>query len=317
MSGKCGEFRNVIRANLDRGAKGLEFGPSFNPIARKADGYNVVVVDHATKDDLLRKYEGQPVEFERIEDVDVVWRGQDLRDELGTGTFDYIIASHVIEHVPCVVSFLRLCQDLLSDSGRLYLLVPDKRFCFDVFRPPTSLGLVLDAWFEKRTRPVPYQVFDQISYSGVCLGSPNWSVDTPRYFSSNGDSVAAYEVYKAARADESYRDVHCWTFVPSSFRLMILELRAIGLISLGEAFFSDTKGCEFYTVLSKSVAEESIERKTELLNAQLDELGCYGRGSGAGKVGVLAWIKAVLKAYVARYPRLKLALKRIVRYGRG
>jgi SAM-dependent methyltransferase len=306
-------FRDAIRSRLDKSAKGLEFGPSFNPIARKADGFNVVVVDHASQEELRQKYQGQPVELDRIEVVDVVWRGQDLREELEQRTFDYIIASHVIEHVPCLVSFLRLCQDLLNEEGKLFLLVPDKRYCFDVFRPLTSLGLVLDAWFEKRTRPSPSQVFDQIAYSGTCLGSPNWSADTPRSYASNGDTAAAFDAYMAARSDDAYRDVHCWTFVPSSFRLIVSELKVLGLTALGEVESSGTKGCEFYICLSKSKGLKSSSDKLALLTSQLDELAHCRQGNGISGVGVFLWVKAVMRAYLARFPKLKLLLKRLAR----
>lgn len=307
------DFRKKIRQGLDKGLKGLEFGPSFNPIAPKAEGFNVVTVDHLSRDELVNKYRGEPVELERIEVVDVVWAGQDLRDTLGCGTFDYIIASHVVEHVPCLVSFLQLCQDMLNDTGRLYLLVPDKRFCFDVFRPLASTGLVLDAYFEKRTRPAPYQIFDQHGYSAKCLGSPSWSADTPRSFSVADDISAAFETYQAARSDETYRDVHCWVFVPSSFRRIVSELRRMGLIALGELSFADTKGCEFYLCLSKNAPADATPDRLTLLEGELAELGCYGANNGSPREFSMARLDATLRAHLSRYPRLKLFIKKILR----
>lgn len=307
------DFRATIRQGLDKGLKGLEFGPSFNPVAPKAEGFNIVTVDHLSKEELVNKYRGEPVELDRIENVDVVWAGQDLRDELGCGTFDYIIASHVVEHVPCLVSFLRLCQDLLNDMGRLYLLVPDKRFCFDVFRPLTSTGLVLDAYFEKRTRPAPYQIFEQHAYSAKCLGSPNWSADTPRSFSVADDIDAAFETYQAARSDETYRDVHCWVFVPSSFRRIVAELRSLGLIAFGELSFADTKGCEFYLSLSKNAPTDIAPGRLALLEGELTELACYGADNGNPRGFSMARLDATLRAYLSRYPGLKLFIKKILR----
>src|SRR5262245_51434967 len=42
--------------------------------------------------------------------------------------YDYIAASHVIEHVPDVIGWLRALHRLLRPSGVVFLVVPDKRF---------------------------------------------------------------------------------------------------------------------------------------------------------------------------------------------
>jgi hypothetical protein len=41
---------------LDKSGSGIEIGPSFSPIAPKAQGFKVKTLDHATADELREKY---------------------------------------------------------------------------------------------------------------------------------------------------------------------------------------------------------------------------------------------------------------------
>lgn len=141
---------------LDKAGLGLEIGPSHNPIAPKKKGFNVHILDHVSAADLRRKYAAHPVNLDNIEEVDFVWSGQRMPELIGqTQCYDWIIASHVIEHAPDLVSYLQQCEELLKPDGLLSLVVPDKRYCFDYFSPISSTGNVLDAYAEKRVRPSP------------------------------------------------------------------------------------------------------------------------------------------------------------------
>lgn len=95
---------------LDKKGLGLEIGPSHNPIAPKKKGFNVHILDHATADQLRMKYKGHEiygVKLENIEEVDFVWHGEPFQKLIGkTGCYDWIIASHVIEHIPDLISHL-------------------------------------------------------------------------------------------------------------------------------------------------------------------------------------------------------------------
>jgi hypothetical protein len=52
---------------------------------------------------------------------------------------------HVLEHTTDLIGFLNDCDSLLKKDGVLSLAVPDKRYCFDRFRPLTGIGRVIDA----------------------------------------------------------------------------------------------------------------------------------------------------------------------------
>ena len=110
---------------------------------------------------LREKYAVHGVDVDAIEDVDVVWSGGPLAPPLQhLAPFDYIIASHVIEHLPDPLGFLTDCESLLKPSGVLSLVVPDSRYCFDCLRPLTSIGQWVDARLAGRVVHTPGTVLD-------------------------------------------------------------------------------------------------------------------------------------------------------------
>jgi SAM-dependent methyltransferase len=241
---------------LDRKGLGLEIGPSHNPIAPKKKGFNVHILDHATAEQLREKYKGHEiygVKLENIEEVDFVWRGESLPELIGkTGCYDWIIASHVIEHIPDVISFLQQCEMLLKPKGILSLVIPDKRYCFDYFSSSSSSGNLLDAYSEKRLKPSPGQIFDHFVDASKRKGNIAWSSDgkdgADELLHTFAEAQAQW-IRSAAAID--YIDVHCWRFTPASFRLLISDMLNLGLIGLDIKSEFNTAGCEFYVSLGK------------------------------------------------------------------
>ena len=121
-----GELDRVDKALslLSKKGLGLEIGPSHNPVAPKRKGFNVHIVDHLDANGLRQKYEEHDVNAKNIEEVDFVWDGRPLPELIGqTACYDWIIASHVIEHVPDFVGFLQQCQDLIKEGGYISLII--------------------------------------------------------------------------------------------------------------------------------------------------------------------------------------------------
>jgi SAM-dependent methyltransferase len=59
---------------------------------------------------------------------------------------DFIIASHIIEHLANPLSMLEDCHRILRTGGRLILLVPNRHATFDRDRAPTPLAHVVDEY---------------------------------------------------------------------------------------------------------------------------------------------------------------------------
>ncbi len=139
-----------ILRHIDKNGYGIEIGPSHNPIAAKKDGYKTHIIDHMSREQLIVKYEDHSVNLHNIEEVDFVWKGERYSELTGkTQYYDWIIASHIIEHTPDFIGFLNDCDAILKDDGVISLVVPDKRYCFDHYRPITGISKIIDSHFQK------------------------------------------------------------------------------------------------------------------------------------------------------------------------
>jgi SAM-dependent methyltransferase len=263
----------LLRSMLPLHGQGLEIGPGYNPLLPKAEGFQVETADYTDAEGLRRKYAGNPhVDPARIEEVDhVLAGGHSLAEAIGRpGAFDYIVASHVIEHTPDMLGFLASCEALLAPRGTLLLAVPDKRHCFDVLQPLASTGAVLQAHLDRRQRPTPGAIFDEVAYNAVRDGAIGWAPGDARPLRFFASLEAARDAYRSALASDEYRDVHVWRFVPSSFRLILHDLAELGAIALREDRFHDSVGNEFYVTLSRQGRGCPIAR-IDLARAALGE----------------------------------------------
>ncbi|MBJ6980789.1 methyltransferase domain-containing protein [Luteimonas sp. MC1572] len=267
----------VILSMVDRRGNGLEIGPSHSPVAPKRDGFNVQVVDHADRAGLVEKYRAHGVDLDRIEEVDFVWNGTSYLELTGKPNhYDWIIASHVIEHVPDMVGFIRGCDSVLRHGGVLALAVPDKRYCFDRFRSITGIHSLVDAHLEGRRNHSPGRVADYflnvVTLSGVIGWAPeharNRSMADVSFVHGLQDAKSGMQAVVEA---DAYLDIHAWCFTPSSFRLLVEDLYQLGLSPLREARFQGTGGSEFFVALSREGTGPGIDRFA-LLHAIDEEL---------------------------------------------
>jgi predicted SAM-dependent methyltransferase len=254
---------------------GLEIGASFRPVAPKKAGYRVEVLDHADAATLREKYRGQNVDVSNIEEVDYVWSGEPLHELTGKENYyDWIIASHVIEHTPDLVSFVQQCETMLKPGGLLCLVVPDHRYCFDAFRPASTPGDVIQAYLEKRMRHsfgVIWDHFSMIMRKGETVAWYRGHYGEYEFIHLGLND--AREMLARAQQSNEYIDVHNWRFTPSSFKLILNDIGLLGYHSLPVKTFFDTDGCEFITQLQKggnNYYSDNSDRK-ELMKAVLKE----------------------------------------------
>jgi SAM-dependent methyltransferase len=266
--------KEIILRDIRRQGFGLEIGPSHNPVAPKKEGYRVHIMDHLSRDGLVEKYKEHGVQLDNIEEVDFVWSGQPFRELTGgEHQYDWIIASHVIEHAPDLIGFLNECESILKPDGVLSLAVPDKRYCFDRFRPVSGLGKVIDAHLAKDTVHTPGNVAEYFMNVVAKDGNIAWSGDGPgdyRFLHGLNDATWGMQV---VREQKAYLDIHAWCFVPSSFRLLVQDLRALGLIQLQELSFRDSVGHEFFVTMSAEPSSQPTPRWTLVQAATADLLG--------------------------------------------
>ena len=258
-----------------RDGRGLEIGPLDKPRLTK-DRHRVQYVDHASTDDLRQKYAADDAmrdHLDDIVDVDHVWTGAEpLAEVVGdAGPFDYVFASHVAEHAPDLIGWLDQIAAVLSDDGRLYLALPDKRLCFDVNRDLTTIADLVDAHLRGLTAPGFRQIYDfhsrmiAVDAAAMWAGSVNYTgvertdVDPDQW---------AYELCLKHQQTGEYVDGHCHVFTPASFLDLYARLVRLDLIGYRiEAFHPSAPGTiEFRVVLTKvASAPPADERRAQQL----------------------------------------------------
>ncbi|CAN7644768.1 methyltransferase domain-containing protein [Mesorhizobium sp. LjRoot246] len=190
--------------NIDqRNGIGLEIGALGNPAALPLVG-KVYYADYCSTAQLRDNHRSNPtVSVDSFVEVDFVTGGGPLHAVVPMALrFDYVIASHVIEHVPDIISWLQDVGSVMKPGGVLSLIVPNKHCTFDVRRALSAQKDFFAAYIERRQKPAPIQVFD--SY---------------RWHDINGRLVHTldYTIHMATKAIGEYVDCHCWVFDPESF----------------------------------------------------------------------------------------------------
>jgi SAM-dependent methyltransferase len=270
--------REKILAELDvTRLAGIEIGPQDKPLLRRPinGSGSVLYVDHADTAELRRKYETDAtVNLNALIEVDAVWGDRTLPQILqehaavhpGTPTqVDYVVASHVVEHVPDLVGWLSEIHDVLKPTGQLRLAVPDRRFTFDCLREDSRLSDVLAAYLAGARSPTPQAVLD--SHLNHASGADHiklWedaSVPPLPHLDWNYAISSAREAMAGV-----YHDVHCWAVTPYSLADIFVALAEHGLLHLACAKFDDTAdgNFEFYLRMipcdQPSMAAESWRR---------------------------------------------------------
>ncbi len=232
---------------------GLEVGPLFNPIVTRDMG-QIYYIDHATTAELQVKYAHDPnVDIHKIVDVDYVWGKETLPELVGKNTpFDYLVASHVVEHVPDFIGWLQEIHAVLKVGGILSLIIPDKRYCFDYDRQPTQVADVVEAFLLHSRKPSPRQVFEHftsaVTYDGNIVWDSSTLVDSQKLQRIHSPQDA-WELAQRSLFTDQYIDAHCWVFTPQFFFDLLRSLIQMNLLGFKVEQFYETTGCEFYVSL--------------------------------------------------------------------
>lgn len=256
-------------------ARGIEIGPLCRPIVSRAES-QVLYVDHTDTESLRRKFASDPnVDVATIVDIDGVWGEQSLKDCLGgRADFDYVVASHVIEHVPDLVGWLNEIEQVLRPGGYLCLAIPDRRYNFDYNHRLSGLADVIEAFVRKNRRPAPGQVFDFLSKSAMIDLEAAWEgrLD-PCKLAPSWTKREAFQQCVQAAEEGSYRDVHCWAFTPASLLGILADLVEMDLLAFRCASFFPTEryANEFFLTLEKLGPEAPpSDARTEARESFLD-----------------------------------------------
>jgi hypothetical protein len=190
-----------------------------------------------------------------------VWGRNTLHEAIKGRYVDYVVASHVVEHVPDLVTWLLELAAVLKPTGEVRLAVPDRRFTFDYFRRESRLPEVLASYIARARVPQPYSVLDH------CLAAADVSTAQAWQQRIDPDSVKRHHTWQGALhlardafENGNYHDVHCWVFTPRSFARLIADLSKMELLDFACESFCDTRHneIEFSVVMRRSCDRDYI-----------------------------------------------------------
>jgi len=263
--------RECFAPFVSQAALGLEVGPSFMPTFPKREGWNTLVLDYATKEELQRQFGTDPNADQdgvlAMEDVDVVMAGgRGLVEAVAGREFHHVVACHVIEHVPDLVEFLREAAAVLVDSGVLLLAVPTRELSFDFYRPLSSPGDVVIAHLSPDAASVGAMVDDRVlraELDGASAWLP-WQLEVhlrdgllPDLLHQEDEFLGRVrEERPSVLTDGAGWAGHRWVFEPASFRFLMDFITRTYRIPLELEQLDPGLGSEFLAVLRKSPAAD-------------------------------------------------------------
>jgi SAM-dependent methyltransferase len=265
-----------LTLGADVAGDGLELGAANNPIVRSP---RCRYADYADTETLRQRFAASDYHgVNSIVAVDYVWAGSGpLAPIVGDQRFDYVIASHVIEHVPNPIGWFRGIAEVVRPGGVFNLAIPDQRFTFDIACPPSSLGELIEADLLGYSRPSPRQIFDSCYYGkAVDPGEPwgrNIDLASTPSFSGEITSQLAYDQAVRSLSGEYY-DSHCWAFTPRTFLLLLRGLCDLRLFDFMLKDFHPTIEGEFEFFLSLEKPGPDVGRE-DLRAQQMDRIAFF------------------------------------------
>jgi SAM-dependent methyltransferase len=284
---------DTLRKAMLPGSRGIEIGPWRNPVAAKRDGFQTLVIDILSTEDLREKARRMNIpeaQVARIEEVDIVGDASRLlelvcgKEEMAR--FDWIVSSHNFEHLPDPIRFLRDCENLLKPGGFVGMIIPDKRHCFDRFRYTTNIADLVRAHHDSEsTTAAAFAMFAQQALKTTLVfpdGTEHRSwpqdINQPKYLETQ-DIRAKYEMLKKWLSTSPVPEFigHRWQFSPAAFELAMLDLRVTGLTNFVLEEIVSVQGCQEFAVRLRSSAaieispEECAKRRSELCQRIEDE----------------------------------------------
>jgi len=237
--------RNHFAGLIPQNADSLEIGPFHNPLLR---GRRTKYFDVLTRETLVERAASLEIPGEHVPEIDFVSNTGDLT--IIDKDFDFVLSSHCLEHQPDLVTHLRNVERILRPDGRFFLLVPDRRFCFDHFIEDSTIADVLQAYEERRQFHTVKSVVEHraLTTHNDCVA--HWTGNHGIFMEEYETRVAAaLEEYHSAKG--SYIDVHAWYFTPTNIRLILAALKSLGLTRFEIDRLYSTRFCanEFWMVL--------------------------------------------------------------------
>ena len=291
---------------IEKDKRILELGPLNRPIISKDEYPNCFYVDIRDTEEIKKLYSGNEylettgieVDTDTIVDIDYVLKDSYQKTFDGVEKFDYIVASHVLEHTGNLIDTLQDFASVLKPGAHVCIVYPDKRYCFDHFREAASFRDAFDV-YTQGTIANARMVLD-FYFSAVEENSPvkYWHPEHIERILPKNDFERAKTLYEEAKTGMVISDVHYWPFTDEGFIRFLYDcIRAKLLPFHCKEFHPTQEDTQEFLVLLEYDKDIFVYSEKELDNlrnniesAPLDFFNVY---YGMGEQNNLKWEEKV------------------------
>lgn len=263
-------LRKTILNDVDKSKRFLEIGPLCSPLLNDVNSY--FTCDIKNTEEVKSRYHNDPTrDIKKVISIDFVMEDSYEKTFENFPLFDYVINSHVFEHIPNPIFFLQDISKILSEKGKLIMIMPDKRYCYDYYRECSSFAEMYNVWeklnkydIDGEEKEVLYpQILD--SFSQQCmLNNPKKFWKSKEYLNIKiGDVKGALKNYNSFKSNEINFDRHFWCFSDFSFLKIIYNLTKYQLLPF--------KIKEFFPTRENTFAFGIILEKDEKIAYDINE----------------------------------------------
>jgi hypothetical protein len=264
------DFRKYIRDKIiNPNDRILEFGPLNRPIVTKDQYKNAYYSDIRNSDEIKKLYTsndylkstGIDVDLDTIVDIDYVVNDTYKRTFKNVEKFDAVILGHVIEHIPDIISFFLDVPNVINKNGKLIIIYPDARYCFDHFRNGTTFIDAYDVYenSENSSKRVFDFVFNVVHENNASLfwGDKGLNKLIPR--NNFKESITALQ---KAKKNELPDDTHFWPFADYQFIKFLYDMDRAGLLNFEiESFYPTQENTQEFMIILKPKDKPEINYK--------------------------------------------------------
>jgi SAM-dependent methyltransferase len=260
--------RATLQTFVPTDAPVLEIGPLDKPFVHRS-AYDVYYADVRETEEIIEFFRNDPnVNKDKIVPIDYVIHNS-YREAVGEKKFAAVFHSHVIEHIPNIIGFLRELSEILVDGGKIIMAIPDKRGTFDWFRDVTPFRDAYDVYHGGSPA--------RLAFDSLLNGLSTHLLASSSYIRDVSFRSEAIDEERLTNAEKLYNDPmfiehaspHYWVFTGKSFLQFLRDGIRCKLLPFRLEHFED-KGLlahEFHVVLTKDegVIHDMVKHREELL----------------------------------------------------
>ena len=224
--------KDKLKEEIDPTKRILEIGPLYKPLFLKEEA-DIYYADIKNTEEIKNRYEylGEEI-VNQIVPIDYVIEGSYENTFKNKNIkFDYVILSHVLEHIPNPIDVLLDISTILSKNGKLCILLPDKNYTFDYYRENSTFADLFDMYKRGESNNTPRILLDN-NLGAITENNPSvfWNQKITEYPNPNIEKCMERYNNFITDFDNQNFDGHYWVFTAKSFLKIIENLTKVNII---------------------------------------------------------------------------------------